>query len=288
MLRRFAIDDYVLHDITDSTMQSWISPDGLEGLGRVDLRVNSYDNPGEDGGTVSNILLSKRLLTLPGVVTGDTETEFLTNRRTLEQNCSILRDGDGLPVARRLTFTTIDGNAYFVYGHVENLNVLTRENSWAAFQLQIVCPDAQLFIDTLVSSGALSRPSGSGVAWPWTWPVTWGTTTGGVVTVYNSGNASSWPTITFTGPATNPAVVHQESGTLFELNTTLVAGDSVVVDMKEHTVIKNGTTNLFSAKTDTSDWFSIAPGNNTLTYSTGVTTDTGTMEATFYSAVLGV
>lgn len=288
MLRSFAVDGYEIHDLTDVNPSSWVTPDGLDGFGQISLRVNTYDNPGEDGGTVSNILLSKRLLTIPGVVTGVDELAYMTNRRAFELACSVLRDGVGRPVPRLITFTTQDERHYFVYGHVQALNVLSQYNAWAVFQLQITCPDPQFFLAGQVTSGQIARPTGSGVTWPWSWPVNWGATTGGVVTVNNSGNAYTWPLVTFRGPATNPSVVHQESGTVMQLNTTLVAGDVVVVDMQAHTVVLNGTANLFGAATDDSDWFSIAPGNNTLTFSTGSTSDTGTVEVTFYSAVLAI
>lgn len=287
MIKSVVLDGLTLHSTTTEVPYS-INKDGAKGLGELSNRISAYDRPGEDGGMVTAAFAGQRLVTLEGLVKGTDAASFTTNRRALQALSYIQRDSNGLPLPRRLTITTLDDEVVFVDAYVRKVMIGIEHNNFAPYMVELVCPDPQLFIDGLVSSGYVSRPALGGVVYPVTYPAIYEGSTGGYTTVTNDGNAGTWPVITLRGQMTNPSIRHAESGTVMQLNASLGASDYVIIDMKEKTIVLNGSSSYLYAKTDDSDWFSLVPGSNTVYFTTGVTSDVGTMEVELYSAVAGV
>lgn len=120
--------------------------------------------------------------------------------------------------------------------------------------------------------------------------IEFGTGSGGNATVYNYGNADTWPIITLTGVGSNPYVYSPSRGKNMKLNySTTLPSDEIVIDMKNKTIILNGTTNLLSYKDVDSDWFSIEAGVDTnIQFNTSSSSDTMTMEVTGNVAYVGI
>jgi hypothetical protein len=58
--------------------------------------------------------------------------------------------------------------------------------------------------------------------------------------------------------------------------------------MARQTVLLNGSSSLMSSVASDSDWMRLDPGVNSLTISSASSSDTGTLEVLWYSAVVGL
>lgn len=286
MLKRLTIDDELIHSHDQDNI--WLTSDEVDGFGVIGLRVNAYDKTGEDGGRVSSAYLESRLLKLGGRIRGASIPDYMLRRTNLQGLANPQRDANTLPIPRRIVFKTLDDVEYFVEGHITRFQLDSKNVNWAGFLIQVICPDPQIYVNNLITSDSVTRPVSGGVIYPVTYPAIYGESTGGVLVVNNPGNAYSWPILRLSGSMTNPSITHVQSGTVMQLYATLSSTDSVVIDMKEKTIVLNGTSPFLYTKTDISDWFSILPGENTFYFSTGSTTDTGTFSLSFYEARLGI
>lgn len=259
----------------------------LEGLEAPDMRVHNFDRPGEDGQIVSSALYSGRLLTISGTVKNIGCDQYEAARAALITACAIRRDSNRYPVLKRIEFTTDAGLSYFCNGQVNRVKLPV--STIADFQINIVVPDPMIF-GAAVSSGAITRAAGGGVIYPVIYPAIYSATTGGSATVSNAGSADAWPIITLKGSLSNPALYHAQTNTLFILNYVLSSTDTVVIDMQNKTVVLNDAVSLRNAvdRSAGSDWFALVPGSNVITFSTGSTSDEGTLKVDFFNAYIGV
>ncbi|WP_368298394.1 distal tail protein Dit [Cytobacillus firmus] len=85
-------------------------------------------------------------------------------------------------------------------------------------------------------------------------------------TINNPGTAEAFPIITvdFSASATE-LKIEKNSNEFLRIVRNFVAGDEVVIDCQVGTIIYNGTTNLMTALDINSDFFSLNPGDTTLT-----------------------
>jgi hypothetical protein len=96
---------------------------------------------------------------------------------------------------------------------------------------------------------------------------------GNIGTASNAGNTTTFPTITITGPCTNPVITNQGTGAYIGLSVTLAGSDVVVIDPDLRSITLNGSParNLL---TNGSTWWGLVSGSTTIgfiapTYATG-------------------
>lgn len=89
----------------------------------------------------------------------------------------------------------------------------------------------------------------------------------------NSGTANAFPIFTITGPGTTFTILNSTTGGSITINTTLVAGESIVIDTWNKTIMK-GTESLIGLMSGY--FFPLVPGTNQLSFSvtSGNTSDT--------------
>lgn len=85
------------------------------------------------------------------------------------------------------------------------------------------------------------------------------------VFVTNSGNRSTPPIFTITGPCDTPSIRDDTYGHVLTFNIILAAGETLVIDTQYRTVKLNGTVNRRGALIDP-DWFFLQPGQTFLRY----------------------
>lgn len=92
--------------------------------------------------------------------------------------------------------------------------------------------------------------------------------------VVNSGNETTDPVFTITGPGTNFIVGNTTNDTEFTLNYALSEGDEIEVDVKNRTVLLNGLTNVYPDFDG--DFWSLSPGENEIRFfvESGLTVNT--------------
>ncbi|MEV4424959.1 phage distal tail protein [Streptomyces sp. R-07] len=110
----------------------------------------------------------------------------------------------------------------------------------------------------------------SGLTWPLTWPLDWGQakSTGDAV-AENTGSAATHPVIVFSGPCSMPTVTERVSKRRLRYAIDLAAGDELVVDTANGTVMLNNTASRrHTAMADSSpeELFLLEPGRTELAF----------------------
>lgn len=288
------LDDLQIHSNTEDIGFFLQTP--IDGLDSPEYRTSQYDRPGEHGSFLTNQLYGSRSINLVGIIKGPNPQTFEDRRFLFSETCAINRDENGIPIPKRLTFTTLSGYTYFIDVHLAKKPVFNHnEINYSKFLLQLVAPDPLIRGETVASSGYISRPSGGGFILPVVLPIVSDAAVGGVAVMLNNGNEDAYPIITLTGPLTNPYISNSDAfGKFMQLNYTIAAGDEVVIDMAEKTITLNpdadgtGGSNILSTKTDDSEWWACVPNSNTIRLSTASSGDSGTMLVRFYPGYVGI
>lgn len=285
---KLQVDSLVLRDFTNILAVPY-SVQKADGFEAPDYRVGSYEKPGEDGARVTAAFYGGRPFTIQGdMQTADVAT-FQAARQALNYAFRTQRDQYNYPLLTRILVTANDGSTYFLDAQVKTFKNPLSYPTYSSFISTLYAPDPAIYGTSQVTTGQIARLAAGGVTFPLTFPVIFTAGSGGVGFLNNAGNLDTWPVMTIRGAVTNPLIYAVERGGLIQLGfTTTNATDVIVIDMKNRTVMLNGTTSLLTYLTTDSRWFSLPPDANTIEFNTGSAGDTGTVEVTAYSAFLGL
>jgi len=118
--------------------------------------------------------------------------------------------------------------------------------------------------ETLIVSGAL-EPSSSGLTCPLTWPLNWGDAAAASFFATKEGNYEAEWRAVITGPVVDPTFVNVSTGQELGFEIAVAEGDYIEIGSGARTALLNGTASRRSSLTR-SDWFTLAPGSNELSY----------------------
>jgi len=93
-----------------------------------------------------------------------------------------------------------------------------------------------------------------------------GPNSGGFIAINNAGNKPANAIITIQGPVINPIVTHDTTGKFLSFNITVGADQFLTIDLRNRTVLLNGSSNRRSALINTSRWFLLLPGDNSFRF----------------------
>lgn len=279
-------DNLVIHDVY--FFNGFLVQMPLQGFDSPEMRMTEYDNPGEDGARVTSQNYGGRLITIQGMMQGSDANNYDYLRRALTSATSIRRDQFGNPVAKRCQCVTDNGVSFFVDGYFKRPVFDLTHINHTRFMIQLVVPSPFIYEETPQSSGAITRASGGGFILPVILPIVSTAAIGGNVELNNQGTGYSYPIITLTGPLTNPYINNATEDKSMQLTYTINSGDEVIIDMAEKSIMLNGTSPLLSTKTSDSDWWTLAPGFNDISFSTGSSSDTGNMQVEYYNSYIGI
>lgn len=255
----------------------------IDGLTLPPVRTSSGNYSGRDGGYIGAQFDGMRLITLTGRIFSQTAAGLETARKALAAAVP-----KGVPL--QLLITTDGGSLYLIYCYYDNLLMpINRTKSKAPFNLSLIAPDPNIYDNSAggLNSATVPLSLGGGITWPITWPIVWN---GGALptTINNSGTVALYPLITLTNQMTNPMITNTTTGQFFFLQgLTTTAGDVLVIDMKNHTVLLNGGS-VLPYVTLPSTWWPLITGNNTIKLSSGNSGDTVTALVQWRSAVRGI
>lgn len=256
------------------------SVDGLEGLPQL---RSQDDNKGYlDGMFSGRDFLGGRTITVNLLILGAGATSAQTNFNTLQQKLIYQTTGT-TPLYFRIPPVTTD---QFIDCRVRALRTaITPEYTYGYItaQVEFYCPDPKYY-DSALQTASLSVSNAPGRTYNRTYNLVYGfgayTTT---TSITNNGWATTYPTITITGPITNPTVGNVTTGQYLNLSGTISNTDTLVIDLENRLITLNGNSarNLLSSGL----WFD-APAGTSQYYLTGSTTIPGTTTATvsWYSA----
>lgn len=132
---------------------------------------------------------------------------------------------------------------------------------------EFTCTDALIY-DAVITSAScgLQNPT-SGGTFPATFNYTFGASSGGSITLNNTGLYNTPPYLVVKGPCNNPAITNNGTGQYIRLNTTLTGSDTLAIDTQSGTVTLNGTANRNNIVDPTSTFFTLPPGSTSLQFS---------------------
>jgi hypothetical protein len=231
---------------------------GVPGLELPNVRVFSYDLPGENFGLHTNALYGKRSFALQGMVIGESASDFIDKRDGLIEAFDIL---SGPQV---ITFTLSNGLTKRITAVLTALDFKPQPGIPVAAPFNGVFEAAFPYLEsteTYTTSMGLALPGGGKVP-PDTMPAAIGKGAGQSSQITNSGNAPTYPTARITGPVTNPAIHNQSSNEQLRFALTLASGQYLDIDYKRKTVIDHTGRNRYS--TLAGDWSSLPPGTSVM------------------------
>lgn len=253
----------------DSTYQL-VSP--ISGLETPAIRVGDGVYAGLDGAYVSSELYGARTLVFNGF--------FLSN------GCDDLdRARDGLVKELRIRYLypiyiqTFGKKNYYTEGYLTNLKAEVTGPKAGQFQITLLCPDPIIYdggdgktTDSSWVEQTIYKEGHGGFDMEYTTPVQW--VAGEQSTaIENLGTVPYAPIITLNGVFHNPTVTNTTTGKLISLQTTTTSSDTIVIDLKNRIITKNGGS-IASYRTITSSWWTLQPGLNKIVLSTTDASDT--------------
>lgn len=142
-------------------------------------------------------------------------------------------------------------------------------------QYTFFCPDPRYYSDT-ATTASMTPQQPLGRTYDRTYNLVYG---GGSIatstTITNSGNWTTYPVITITGPALNPTIGNITTGQYITVNYGLANTDTLVIDLDQKLITLNGNSarNLIAGN---SQWFGAPPGTSNFyftanTYTIGTT-----------------
>jgi hypothetical protein len=269
------------YTINDGTTGVYLDVE-IDGLELPSIRTSSGNYAGRDGGYVGAQFYSPRDIVLQGSVFASDVASMESTRKAFQTALK------GKTVT--LGITTNAGASYVVNCNLLDFKMpIMKANFQAAFKIELEATDPTIYDNS--SGGALTATLPKLVSGGYTYPVVFPviyTGGGSPTTVTNSGSTNVYPTVTLTGIMNNPVLTNQTTNLAFSL-TNLITGsaDTVVIDMRQRTVLLNGS-NIFGDVGPLAAWWYLQPGSNSITLTTPNSGDTVTGTVSWRSGFMGI
>jgi hypothetical protein len=257
-----------------------LSVEGLEGLPAI---RNQDDNRGyADGMFSGRDFLGGRTISI-------TFQTFASGGNSAQTNFNLIQ-AKLLPQASSTTplyFILPPSGEQFVNARVRVLRTSVDPNytyGMITSQVEFFCPDPNYYDSTLQTASLPVSVTAPGRIYNRIYNLVYnfGSSTTNIV---NSGWATTYPTITITGPITNPTLGNVTTGQYLNLSGAITNTDTLVIDTQNKLITLNGVSarNLLSSGV----WFA-APAGTSQYYLTGSATTLGLTAATvtWYNAYI--
>lgn len=258
------------------------SVDGLESLPQI--RAQDDNRGYADGMFSGRDFLSGRTVSVIFTTLANASVSAQTNFNTIQQ--ALLPQTSG---TTELYFKLSSaGGEQFVNSRVRALRTSVDPNytyGYITSQVDFFCPDPNYY-DSTLNTLSMTLGSGLGRVYNRTYNLVYLTGSAPFTTVTNSGWATTYPTITFNGPITNPVFGNVTQGNYIFLNGTFADTDIVVIDLYNKLITLNGNParNLLLGN---SSWFDAQPGaNQFFFFGTSTLFPTTAVSVSWYSAYI--
>lgn len=251
----------VLNDQADPDYVGVVTEVG--GMDAPDLTESAENMVQEDGGLHGDFFYNRRPLTIDGMLLNPVDATERNNRMLKLSGATDALRGDAVlrfqPSGMEMLRTT-----------VRRQNGPRFAGAWQkTFQLGLVAEDPRIYSDTVYSQSVAAALTGAptqGRAFPETGNITYGAgDTAGQLSITNTGNATTYPVLTITGPGNFPALINATTGYTLYLTGTMSASDVIVLDTNplRRSVILNGGLSVYSRlRFSDSTWWGLIPGIN--------------------------
>lgn len=234
---------------------------GADGFASPVIQNSMYYLSGGHGAKIPNSFWRERVIVLDLSIRGTSISDYKTQRDAVIKAFGLPRTG-----ISTMTLTTIDGRDLQVDVMLRNMTgpFQPGEVSFGRLRVELLAPSPYL-VEQSETETTVNLPTGAGTAIPTAIPLslTFGGGVGQTITL--TGNGLYFPTITITGPCTNPIIKNNTTGLQLQIEGVFTGSDTIVIDMENETVVQNGSTNLLE-ETD-GDFWALLPGANVIIYS---------------------
>ena len=221
--------------------------DEITGLDGADVRDNSELIVEGDGGRHFNFYHGRRPITLSGPLNPNV-FGAQANRNVTR----LLRATNAMRSDAKLRWTSTGGVPVEIAVR-RNAPPRISGNRVKTYLVGLIAADPRVYSQTTNTvAGSLALSGGSA--------------TGGPLSITNAGSVAANPTLTVSGPISNPVFTNSTTGKSLSLTTTIAAGGSVTVDFGARTIVNQAGTSIYSSLNyTTSQWWDLSPGTNSLT-----------------------
>jgi hypothetical protein len=253
---------------SDLTLLPFVDIDTLSGMDSPNFRESQRDHEGVDGDFLDAEFETGRDIALSGTVytdPNDPETYLDSLRFNFQPSRTLIPFYFKSPnKPERVLFVKPRGVRY-------DINSL-RRTGLSAIQFLMHAEDPRIYTSLLrqvVLSAGSTITLGRGYNKSYNYGYGTIVTVPDSFTVTNGGNRDAPALITITGPVTTPQIVSDTAGMTLTFNITLGVSDVLVIDLLNHTVVLNGSTNRRNTLL-APNWFLLKPGDNILRYRTAI------------------
>lgn len=253
----------------------------ITGLWNIPLRINRDDKTGKDGGLFYSAKYGARTISFNGKIKSSTSSGL--NNAIRAFTAAFSKNISTLPLKIRLS----DNTEKTIYAYVSSmpeivLTVKEMGSFVAIYRVSLVCEDP-FFIDVATYSDSVGLIQLGGFSIPTTIPISSPSSSGGTLTINNTGDVEVYPKLTITGALNcqNPTIKNSTTGEQVQFLGTLIASDILIIQNTQSglEVTLNGSNALQYLS---GDLFSLVVGNNTIVFSASAyTTANLQVEANF-------
>lgn len=232
----------------------------ITGLDSPEVRESAEDLVQMDGGIHGDFFYGRRPITLTGLLINPASADDRNRRMTRLQRASNAMRADAT-----LSWVLEGGHEQFV--RVRRQQPLRFQGGWQKeFQLAVVAADPRIygadFKQSYVTAGGVAGESGRGYDRGYDVDYGGGAVVGSVTST-NLGNFLTYPVLAVYGPGSNPEITNFTTGETIRILYTLAAGEYLVIDTLNRTVMLNNQSSRYSAVDFlSSDWWGLVPGDN--------------------------
>jgi Phage tail protein len=265
---------------TDSLGFPFIDVTSVTGLDTAPLRVATDEHQGSDGTYVDSPFMSMRTIVVTGTLyTDPSDPDTLLNQLRADYASDTARPWYFQLPNQPLRFVNAKGG-----GLQYNIDA-SRRTGRTPVQFTVLAGDPYIY-DYPMQSSSISVPTISNVGMSFN--VSFNLGFGGAIptnaaSVTNYGTHTAYPTIILGGPLTNP-VLTDAFGITMAFNLTLAAGDQLVINCKDKSVVLNGMVSRRNTLTGTK-WFSVPAGASETVFfgaDSGTGSATVNLSSTYY------
>lgn len=245
---------------------------GFYGLGIPEAKGGRHEYSNANGGLFLSQHYRARRFVVEGFVNCQDNATYLETRKELFQAFSFLN------AQKLLRFTLPDGRE--LQSYVIGVGKPTDEErgpSTSYFVFELESSDPLLYSQELkTATGGVATLTGTGFSLPFSLPLALSGSVTGLLAVMNEGNFRVYPeSITITGPLTDFTLTNKTTNKSLTFTGSLEEGDTLVINPKRHTAVKNGSENVYNSITW--DEVDLYYGSNSfaLTVGSDDTVDTG-------------
>lgn len=276
----FGENGYILNVDNNQTFP-FIDINQVSGLDSAPLRMTTQEHQGMDGTYVDTPFMSSRTIVLSGVLYSNP-----TDNDTLLYS---LRDDYQINTVRPFYFQLPNQPMRFINCQGGGLKYdidTTRRLGLTNLQFTLLAEDPYIYdyppsISQISSATIASVGTGFNESFNLGFG---GTILSSGASVTNNGTHTAYPLITIVGPVTNPVLADSYSGITMAFNISLAAGDQLVIDCRQKSVVLNGTVSRRSTLAGL-NWISVPSGvSDTIFFSadSGTGSCTVTLWNTYY------